>query len=99
MYLICKSRVSKRWRIGENVTTLSLKRQIYESWRDIQEIIGDASKWPMKIRRLFWTQGVPHFQRILLATFVIVNGLNPEQFLDWARLMHFGSDDAAYRHF
>ena len=72
---------------------------IYESWRDIQYIIGEASRWPVMIRRLFWTQGVKHFDRLILATFVLVNGLNPEQFMDWARLMRLGRIEAAYRHF
>ena len=66
---------------------------------DIQEIIGDASKWPKKIRKLFWTRGVKHFDRILLATFVIVNGLNPVMFTERARLLDLGNDEAAYRHF
>ena len=51
-----------------------------------------------KIRSLFWTQGLTHFQRILLATFVLVNGLNPEQFLDWVRLMNLCKDDHGYKH-
>lgn len=78
---------------------ISKNRQIYNSWMDIQEIIGDASKWPKKIRKLFWTRGVKHFDRILLATFVIVNGLNPVMFTEWARLLDLGNDEAAYRHF
>ena len=78
---------------------MSKNKKIYESWVDIQDIIGNASLWPLKIRRLFWKQGVKHFDRILLATFVYVNGLNPEVFLDWARLIGLGSDMAAYRHF
>ena len=38
-----------------------------------------------------------HFDRILLATFVLVNGLNPEVFLEWAELLHLCRD--ARRHF
>ena len=79
--------------------SLSNNRLIYESWRDIQYIIGEANRWPPRMRRLFWTQGVQHFDRILLATLVLVNGLNPEQFMDWARLMKLGRDESAYRHF
>ena len=79
--------------------TSSNNRLIYESWRDIQYIIGEAHRWPVRIRKLFWTQNVQHFDRILLATFVLVNGMNPEQFMDWARLMKLGRDEAAYRHF
>ena len=28
-----------------------------------------------------------------------INGLNPEIFMDWARLLHLGRYQAAYRHF
>ena len=77
----------------------SRNRQIYELWTDIQDIIGSASLWPYRIRRLFWKQGVQHLDRILLATFVLVNGLNPEVFMEWARLIGLGRDGAAYRHF
>ena len=34
-----------------------------------------------------------------MAAFVYVNGLNPEIFMEQARLLHFGRDQAAYRHF
>ena len=77
----------------------SRNRMIYELWMDIQDIIGSASLWPHRIRRLFWKQGVKHFERILLATFVLVNGLNPVVFMEWARLVGLGNDGAAYRHF
>ena len=78
---------------------VSRNRQIYELWRDIQDIVGSASLWPYKIRRLFWTEGVQHFDRILLATFVLVNGLNPVVFLEWADLLNLCRDRAARRHF
>ena len=77
---------------------ISKNRHIYNSWIDMQKIIGDASKWPKNIRKLFWTRGVKHFDRILLATFVIVNGVNPVMFTEWARLLDLGNDEAAYRH-
>ena len=52
---------------------------IYEKWTDIQDIIGSAQYWPYKIR-LFWNININHWERILLATFVYVNGLNPDVF-------------------
>ena len=77
----------------------SRNRHIYELWTYIQDIIDSASLWPYRIRRSFWKQGVQHLDRILLATVVLVNVLNPEVFMEWARLIRLGRDGAAYRHF
>lgn len=55
----------------------------YKVWCLIQENIGDAKMWPAKIRRLFWTSDPRHWDRILLCTFVVVNGLDLEIFKDW----------------
>ena len=46
----------------------------------MQDIIGDAGKWPKLIRRLFWTENLKHFQRCIVAAFVYVNGLDPDIF-------------------
>ena len=69
-----------------------------EMWLSIQDIIGSASLWPHVIRRLFWTANVSHFDRLIIVAFVYINGLHPEVFMEWARHMHLGRDDAAYRH-
>ena len=74
-------------------------RLVYENWMVIQDIIGDAKLWPIKIRSLFWTPCIKHFDRIILAAFVYVNGLNPIIFIEWARLLNLGRDEAGYRHF
>ena len=63
------------------------------------EIIGPATHWPHLIRRLFWTQNLNHFQRLLVASFVFVNGLNPVVFDEWMILMNLCRDEAAIRHF
>ena len=64
-------------------------------WRDIQNIIGDAKEWPKRMRRLFWglnteEKKVPltHFERLIVCSFVYVNGLNPIVFYDWCRLVN-----------
>jgi hypothetical protein len=67
-------------------------------WRDIQDIIGPASHWPKRMRTLFWSKNIKHFDRIILATFVYVNGLNPYIFLKWVDLSHMCRDAAARRH-
>ena len=74
-------------------------RQIYRLWMTIQDIIGQASLRPVLIRRLFWTPNLIHWHRILICTFVYVNGLNPEIFFEWVILLQLGRDSAAYRHF
>lgn len=73
-------------------------RQIYESWAEIQDIIGKASLWPVRIRRLFWTKNIKNFERFIVCVFVYVNGLNPELFKEWALLMGLLRDNEAHRH-
>ena len=57
--------------------------ETYCLWRDIQDIIGIASEWPRNIRRLFWGKSLHYWERIQVAAFVWVNGLNPDVFFDW----------------
>jgi len=72
----------------------------YVLWSDIQDIVGPASAWPRRIRRYFWTRHLSHFERVLTATFVWVNGLNPEVWYDWCELKGFFSRGSAhYRHY
>ena len=71
----------------------------YVLWMDIQDQIGQASLWPRMIRALFWMKNVTHWQRIMLATFAYVNGLNPEVFMEWVHLQQMCRDGAALNHF
>ena len=73
-------------------------RKIFETWKLMQDIVGKASAWPKNIRRLFWTRCVKHFDRIIMAAFVYVNGLNPEIFFEWAELLHVFRDSSGLRH-
>ena len=77
---------------------MSRNRQIYESWMAIIDSIGDAKLWPKHIRRLFWTKNVVHWERILIASFSYVNGLNPVMLLEWADLMGLCRDGSGRRH-
>ena len=74
------------------------QRRIFILWTDITEIIGPARLWPYMIRRLFWTPNLNHFQRVLVCTFVCVNGLNPVIFEEWASLINLCRDESARRH-
>ena len=69
-----------------------------ELWMTIQDIIGAAKLWPYRIRRLFWTQHIKHWDRILICVFVFVNGLNPEIFFEWATLKNLCRDRSAENH-
>ena len=68
-----------------------------ELWGTIQDIIGNASLWPRRIRRLFWTKNITHWNRILVCLFVYTNGLNPEFFYEWAQIRGMCSDNSARR--
>ncbi|MEW8548563.1 MAG: hypothetical protein AB2693_34105 [Candidatus Thiodiazotropha sp.] len=74
-------------------------REIHSLWISMQDIIGNASKWPKLIRRLFWTRNLRHFQRCIVAAFVYVNGLNPDIFMEWAEKQLLCRDQAAFNHF
>ena len=85
------------WTAAE-VFVMNRNRHIYNLWCTIQDIIGPATEWPHAIRRLFWTQNLQHFSRILLCAFVYVNGLNPDILYEWVELMHLARDRAAFNH-
>ena len=85
--------------MANNVACKSKNRMIFEKWTDIQEIIGPANKWPVLVRKLFWKGNIQHFDRLLVASFVYVNGLNPVIFLEWARLISLCRDETGYKHF
>ena len=68
-------------------------------WMTIQDIVGRASLWPVSIRRYFWTQNLNVSQRTLVASFVFINGLNPQIFMKWVEVLNLASDSAAVRHF
>jgi hypothetical protein len=66
-------------------------------WKDIQDIIGPATFWPRRIRRLFWTRNIKHWDRIICCVFVFVNGLHPELFFEWVYLKNMCRDYSAVR--
>lgn len=72
----------------------------YRMWLEIQDVIGNASLWPRCIRRLFWKKNLRHFERVLVGTFIWVNGLNPDVFIEWAfRIGCLVPNSSGYRHF
>lgn len=67
--------------------SFTMNRQIYKQWMLLQENIGVAKLWPQKIRRLFWCHSPKHWDRVMLSSFVVINGLDPEIMADWIKLM------------
>ena len=61
-----------------------LPQECVTLWGDILDIIGPVKKWPPKMRNLFFKQGLSHFERLKVCTFVYVNGLNPVMFFEGA---------------
>ncbi len=79
--------------------TINHQIYVYERLKTIEDIVGSQTLWPYFIRRLFWSQHVKHWDKIMLATVFYVNGLNPEIFMEWADLMYMCRDGGANNHF
>lgn len=99
-------RINKKIRISESLRYVVKyenmawrSRQIYEHWTAMQDIKGPTTKLPFLIRRLFWTQFLIHWQRILISAFVYVNGLDPFMFIEWVTLKGPGRALSAFNHF
>ena len=76
----------------------SRNAKIYEIWKTIQDVIGEAKLWPLSIRKLFWTKNLCNWDRCLLAAFAYVNGLGPNLLLDWIDLYGLCRDSSARQH-
>ena len=61
--------------------------------------MGDASLWPINIRRIFWTKYSNNMQRVLLCIFCYVNGLSPDVILEWNNCFQIFRDNSAIQHF
>jgi len=64
----------------------TLMSALHILWAEIQDIIGPASRWPRHIRRNFWATHLTHWDRICMAAFMWINGLNPKVYHDWCDL-------------
>ena len=60
-----------------------LPKCICELWLEFLDIIGPVQNWPPKMRNLFFTRDLTHYQCLKVCAFVYVNGLNPEMFYEW----------------
>ena len=58
-------------------------RAVYDLFLLIQDSIGPKEFWPVSIQRLFWQRDLRHWERVRLAAFFYINGLNPEIYEDW----------------
>ena len=74
-----------------DVTKSEYPDYAYIIFDDICDIIGPSEQWPKKIFELFWSRNVVHWDRFMLCTFIVVNGLNPEIFLKWIDVTCFNN--------
>lgn len=65
---------------------------------DIQEIIGKANLWPKSVRLIFWKRPLNHWEWLQITTFVYVNALHPDVFMEWARLKGLCANEQKYHH-
>ena len=61
-------------------------------------VLGEVKLWPERIRKMFWTKNLCHWDMIVLIAFVEVNGLNPVIFFKWLDLLGCLKDADARRH-
>ena len=76
----------------------SRNRKTFLLWSLIQDLVGKATLWPYRIRRLFWTPQIKNFDRMLVTVFSFVNGLPLNVLLDWCDHMGLCRDVQARRH-
>jgi hypothetical protein len=67
-------------------------------WLLLQDLIGPSSLWPTQMCTYFWQNHVNHFDRLVIATFVYVNGLHPDIFMQWVDMSTMCRDNAAREH-
>lgn len=56
----------------------SIEQILANPWLGIQDIVGDAKKWPKFIRSTFWDRNSTDHKRMLIVNFAYVNGISPE---------------------
>jgi len=72
----------------------------YVLWTDIQDIVGQPIFGPNELDEICGQENLSHFNRIITAAFVWINGLNPEVFYDWCELKRFFSrGSTVHRHY
>ena len=80
-----------------NVTNSEFPDYVYILFDDICDIIGSSEEWPKRISELFWSRNITHWDRFILCTFVVVNGLNPQLFLEWINVIGMARDKHSLR--
>ena len=71
----------------------------YILFDDICDIIGPSDEWPKRMLELFWSRDIKHWDHFVLSAFVVVNGLNPEIFLEWIDVIGLSKDENSLREF
>ena len=65
----------------------------------ICNIIGPSDEWPKRILELFWSREIKHWDHFVLSAFVVINGLNPDMFLEWIDMIGLAKDENSLREF
>ena len=81
-----------------SAVTVSRSKKICETWHLIQDLIGNAKHWPLKVRKYFWSKNLNNFERLVITAFIFINGLPPNIFFEWCELLKLFHDAQAWRH-
>ena len=71
----------------------------YILFDNICDIIGPSDEWPKRILELFWSREIKHWDHFVLSAFVVINGLNPDMFLEWIDIIGLAKDENSLREF
>ena len=75
-----------------DVTKFDFPDYAYILFDDICDIIGPSEHWPERVLKLFWSKHISQWERFMICAFVVVNGLNPEVFLEWIDVIGMAHD-------
>ena len=71
----------------------------YVLFNNVCDVVGPSDEWSILILILFWRPHTKHWERFILCTFVAVNGLNPDMFLEWIHVMSLARDESTLQEF
>ena len=92
--------------LGLNMLSNDIKMQIKQLTdtetiilKEIEESIVECGKWPNYILRMFFTKGLKHGSRAILAAFCWFNALHPDLYMTWIGEHGCARDMLAFKEF
>ena len=80
------------------ISTEARRERLNELLDIFAEQGGPLPQWPRQIRRyMFRKKELTHFKRIVLCTFIYINGIDWRLFVEWVQLMELCRDNSGYR--